>query len=68
MEKQAEQKKVQQPGNQEEGNQRVAQNPNPRANANLQDPANVRGKDGSGQEMADMEDEVGTEITDGEDA
>jgi hypothetical protein len=45
------------------GAEPVAQNPNPRANEN------IRGRtDETGSESADIEDEVGTEITDGEDA
>ena len=40
----------------------MAQNPNPRANENIR----VR-SDVPGTESADIEDEVGTEITDGED-
>lgn len=42
---------------------KVAQNPNPRANENIHDRA-----DELGQESADIEDEVGSEITDREDA
>jgi hypothetical protein len=42
---------------------KIAQNPNPRANENIRE----RQKE-PGTESADMEDEVGTEITDGEDA
>lgn len=45
------------------GTEPVAQNPNPRANENIR----VRTEE-PGRESADMEDEVGTEITDGEDA
>ena len=42
--------------------EQVAQNPNPRANENIHERT-----DEPGTENADMEDEVGTEITDGED-
>ena len=45
------------------GTEPLAQNPNPRANENIR----VRTEE-PGKERADMEDEVGTEITDGEDA
>jgi hypothetical protein len=44
------------------GEEKVAQNPNPRANENIREHAEI-----PGTESADMEDEVGTEITDGED-
>lgn len=45
------------------GAEPVAHNPNPRANENIR----VRTEE-PGKESADIEDEVGTEITDGEDA
>ncbi|HJW17734.1 MAG TPA: hypothetical protein VJ499_11465 [Flavisolibacter sp.] len=44
------------------GEEKLAQNPNPRANENIRERTEV-----PGTESADMEDEVGTEITDGED-
>jgi hypothetical protein len=44
------------------GDEKVAQNPNPRANENIRERTDM-----PGTESADMEDEVGTEITDGED-
>jgi hypothetical protein len=42
--------------------EKLAQNPNPRANENIRERTEL-----PGTESADMEDEVGTEITDGED-
>ena len=45
------------------GAEPIAQNPNPRANENIR----VRSEE-PGKESADIEDEVGSEITDGEDA
>jgi hypothetical protein len=61
-----------QPGDQKQDNpvqkpqqppeEKVAQNPNPRANENIRERTEI-----PGTESADMEDEVGTEITDGED-
>jgi hypothetical protein len=45
------------------GAEPIAQNPNPRANENIR----VRSEE-PGKENADIEDEVGSEITDGEDA
>lgn len=48
-------------------NEAIAKNPNPRANENIR----IRTKPPEqepGTESADVEDEVGTEITDGEDA
>ena len=47
---------------QQPGEEKVAQNPNPRANENIRERNEI-----PGTESADMEDEVGTEITDGED-
>jgi hypothetical protein len=44
------------------GEAQVAKNPNPRANENIRERIEL-----PGTESADMEDEVGTEITDGED-
>ncbi|HJW15946.1 MAG TPA: hypothetical protein VJ499_02445 [Flavisolibacter sp.] len=44
------------------GEEKLAQNPNPRANENIRERTEL-----PGTESADMEDEVGTEITDGED-
>jgi hypothetical protein len=45
------------------GTEPMAQNPNPRANENI-----PKRTEELGTESADIEDEVGTEITDGEDA
>jgi len=45
------------------GTQPLAQNPNPRANENIRNKTEEKEN-----ESADMEDEVGFEITDGEDA
>lgn len=45
------------------GSQPVAKNPNPRANENIRDQAGKTEKESAG-----IEDEVGSEITDGEDA
>ncbi|GEM_PF-3126438 len=45
------------------GAEPIAQNPNPRANENIRERTEE-----PGSENADIEDEVGSEITDGEDA
>jgi hypothetical protein len=63
MKREEEQANTSQQTNTNPGTEPVAQNPNPRANENIR----VRTEE-PGKESADIEDEVGTEITDGEDA
>ena len=63
MKREEEQASPLQPKNSNPGTEPVAQNPNPRANENI----GARPEE-PGRESADIEDEVGSEITDGEDA
>lgn len=63
MKKEEERSNALQPTGTNPGTEPIARNPNPRANENIR----VRTEE-PGKESADIEDEVGTEITDGEDA